>query len=227
MFTFRREEDKNAKPKTERYPAHVTSIFNVLGGRTMKHVTATLTIVTIVLASGHLYGKEPTPASENLKCYDALIGTWRYEGPLLEEVPDFAQKGSDVVIQVTWRRILNRNAVEANTSVKFEEGDTILGRALIGWNAAESQIVHGSMNSVGAVGLGTVTVDEATSSFTLTSEGIAGDGEKTEYKDVVTKKDKDTFIWRALERKGGLVEGPSPEYTFKRVEQAKRAKRAK
>jgi hypothetical protein len=44
---------------------------------------------------------------------------------------------------------------------------------------------------------------------------------------VVTKTGKDTLTWQAPERVGGIVEGPSPVYTFKKVERAKRKKPAK
>ncbi len=193
----------------------------------MKQATMILTAVAVVLVCGLSHGKEPTEAAKQLKCYDGLIGTWRYEGPLLEDVPDVEEKGSDVVIQLTWRRILNRNVVETTWSIDFKEAETIAGKGLIGWNAAEKEIVQGGMNSIGAIGFGTLTVDDAAESFTLTSEGIDGEGEETSIKTIVTKKDKNTLTWRALERKGGLVEGPSPEYTFKKVERAKRAKKAK
>ena len=34
---------------------------------------------------------------------------------------------------------------------------------------------------------------------------------------VVTVTGKDTLTWHGPRREGGLVEGPSPTYTFKRV----------
>lgn len=131
------------------------------------------------------------------------------------------------MIQLTWRRILNRNVVETTWSIDFKEAETTAGKGLIGWNAAEKEIVQGGMSSVGGIGLGIVTVDDAAKSFTLTTEGIDGDGETTEFKGVVTKTGKDTITWRALERVGGIIEGPSPEYTFTKVERRKRAKKAK
>jgi hypothetical protein len=83
------------------------------------------------------------------------------------------------------------------------------------------------MNTLGGLSLGTVVIDEDANSFTLTAEGVTGDGEETEFKGVVTKKDEHTITWRALHRQGGIVEGPGPEYTFKRVKRAKRVKPAR
>ena len=191
----------------------------------MKHVITTLAAIAVVC--GVSFAKEPSPASEHLKCYDGLIGTWRYEGPLLEDLPDVAKKGSPLVFQVSWRRILNKAAVEENWSIQVDGAEVLSGKGLIGWNAEEKRIVHGDLNSVGDMSLGEVTVDEDNNSLPLTTEGIDAKGEKTEFKGVVTKKDKDTITWQALHRKGGIVEGPSPEYTFKRVERPKGTKPAK
>ena len=127
----------------------------------MKQATMILTAVAVVLVCGLTHGKEPTEAAKHLKCYDALIGTWRYEGPLLEDVPDIAEKGPDIVFQFTWKRILDKNVIEHSWSVEFDGGETLAGKALVGWNAAEEEIVNGGMSSVGGIGLGTVTVDDA------------------------------------------------------------------
>ena len=70
----------------------------------MRKSTLSLTTVAVVLACGYLQGKEPAP--NHLGCFDDMIGTWRYEGPLLEDVPDIAKKGTNLVFQFTWKRIL-------------------------------------------------------------------------------------------------------------------------
>jgi hypothetical protein len=80
-----------------------------------------------------------------------MIGTWRYEGPLLEDVPDFGEKGTKCVFQFQWRRILNKNVVEENWLVEFEGGKTYSGKALIGWNAAENKLSYGGMDSHGGM----------------------------------------------------------------------------
>ena len=189
----------------------------------MKPVVTVLTFV--LLACGVSYGQEtePGPGFEHLKCYGPFIGTWRYEGPLLEEVPDIAEKGTKLVAQLSWRRILNKSAVEYNWSVKFEGVAELAGKDLIGWNADDEEIVYGGMSSDGGISIGTVTSDMKAKAITDIAKGIGGDGEDTYYKGVVTKTGKDTLTLQALERKGGIVEGPSQVYTLKRVERPKKA----
>jgi hypothetical protein len=176
-----------------------------------------------VLACGVTFAQdEPGPNFEHLKPYGPMIGTWRYEGPLLEDVPEFAEKETNCVFQFQWRRILNKNVVEENWLVEFEGGKTYSGKALIGWNAAEKELSYGGMDSHGGMSLGTVIFDKAAKSSTVTEEGIDGDGNETTFKGVVIKTGKDTLTWQALERTGGIVEGPSPVYTFNRVPRTKR-----
>jgi hypothetical protein len=191
----------------------------------MKRVAITLTVV--VLSCCVSYGQEVTgPNSEHLKCFDPMIGTWQYEGPLLEDVPEIAKKGSDLVFQFSWRRILNKSVVEENWAIEFEGGATLAGKALIGWNAAEKHLSYGGMDSYGGMSLGVVVFDADAKSSTLTEKGIDGDGKETSFKGVVIKTGKDTLTWQALERVGGIVEGPSPVYTYTRVkpEGSKQAK---
>ena len=188
----------------------------------MKSIITALTVV--FLACGASYGQDkPGPGFEHLKCYGPFIGTWQYEGPSLVDVPDIAEKGTKSVIQLSWRRILNKSAVEYNWSVKFEGGTELAGKALIGWNADEEKIVYGSMNSVGDLNWGTVTPDDAAKALTKTSKGVNGKGEEKSSKFVLTKTGKDTLTSQALERTGGIVEGPGPVYTLKRVEREKKA----
>lgn len=181
-----------------------------------------IAIAVVVAASGFLRGQEEVvgPNFEHLKGYGPMIGTWRYEGPLLEDLPGIAEKGSDFVFQFTWRRILSKNVVEENWLLEFEGGKSLVGKAMIGWNAAEKHLSYGSMDSIGGMGLGVVVFDAKAKSSTLTEEGIDGDGKETTFKGVVTKTGKDTLTWQRLESTGGVVDGPSPLYEFKRVKRA-------
>jgi hypothetical protein len=98
---------------------------------------------------------------------------------------------------------------------------------VIGWNGAENQLAYGGMDSVGGMRLGTLAFDSKVKTSTLTAKGIDGDGEETSFEGVVTKTGKNTLTWKALHRTGGIVEGPSPIYTFERVKRAKQPKRLK
>ncbi len=111
--------------------------------------------------------------------------------------------------------------------VEIEGEKKISGKALIGWNAADQKIVYGGMGSLGGMGLGTVVFDRQAKTSTLTSKGVDGEGEETSIKTVVTKTGKDTLTFQVLERTGGIIEGSSPVYTFKRVPRAAGKKVAK
>ena len=65
----------------------------------MTRLTTMLIAVALLLTGGLAYGQQETgPHFDHLKSHQAIIGTWRYEGPLPEDMPGFAEKGSD------WRR---------------------------------------------------------------------------------------------------------------------------
>jgi hypothetical protein len=163
----------------------------------MKLLTVTLAAVAVFLTGGLVNAQQTGPDFEHLKGYGPMIGTWRYEGPLLEDVPDMAKKGSNCVFQFSWRRILDKNVVMEDWSVEFEGDKKVSGRALIGWNAAEKRLVYGAMSSFGGMAVGTVVFDRREKTSTLTSEGVDAEGESTYFKGVVTKTGKDTLTWRA------------------------------
>ena len=188
----------------------------------MRSILAALPVV--LLACGATYGQdEPSAASKHLKAYGPMIGTWRYEGPELEDVEGFAKEGDEVVFQLSWRRILDGSVVEENWSYGPKDGKTYSGKALIGWNAANKELVYSGMDSLGGSSLGTVVFDAKAKTSTLTSNEIDEDGKKWSFKGVVTKTGKDTLTWQAVERTGGIKEGPSPVVTLERVKRAKAA----
>jgi hypothetical protein len=169
-------------------------------------------------------GGEP---NEHLKGYGPMIGTWRYEGPLLEDVPDVAEKGSKLVFQFTWRRILDKRVVVEDWFAELAGGTTWSGTALIGWNAGDKKLVFGAMSSDGSMSMGTVEFDRQAKTCTVTEKGVDGEGNPTTFKGVVTKMGKDTLTWQALERTGGDLDGPSPVYEFQRFKRTKGKKAAK
>jgi hypothetical protein len=98
-----------------------------------------------------------------------------------------------------------------------------MGKSLNGWDAKQEKIVQGGMSSDGGINAGSVKHDKAAKSLTVSLTGVDGNGEETSSKIVYTKTGKDTYTWQAVERTGGLAEGPSPIYEFKRVKrQAKK-----
>ena len=179
-------------------------------------------VLVALVCTGSVFGQEP---NEHLKGYSPFVGTWRYEGPLLEDVPDVAKKGSKMVFQLSWRWVLDKQVVMNDWLIEFE-GDEYSEKALIGWNAADEKIVYGGFNSVGQSWLGTAMPDANAKMITTTSKGTNAEGGSTSFKGVIEKKDKDTLTWQSLERTGGIVDGESPVYTFKRVKRSNGAKAA-
>jgi hypothetical protein len=183
----------------------------------MKRITATLIAIVVSFSCGLVYAQQAKSPPEHLKPFGPMIGTWRYEGPLLEAIPDIAEKGEDCVIQASWRWILGKKAVMEDWFIEVGEGKKLSGKSLIGWNAAEGQIVHGGMDSAGGMGLGTVVFDDQGKSNRLTAETVDANGQTETFTNALKKTGKDTMTIQTVERTGGDIEGPGPVYTLKRV----------
>jgi hypothetical protein len=193
----------------------------------MKRFTILLVTVALLFTSGLANGQDASQVSEHLKPYGPMLGTWRYEGPLQEDVAGIAEKGSKLMFQFSWRRILDKNVVMEDWLAEFENGKSFSGKALIGWNATDKEIAYGGMDSAGGMSLGKVVFDKQARTSTLTGKGVDAEGNETSFKTVVKKTGKDTLTWKAIERIGGIAEGPTNEYTFQRVKRAAGKKAAK
>jgi hypothetical protein len=180
-----------------------------------------LVVAAAFVTSEFAFGQEPSSVPDHLKDLQALVGAWRYEGPLLEDVPGIAEKGSNYVFQGTFRFILDKQVLMEDWTVQFANGKKLMVKGMTGWNAAEKKLVNGAMDSSGGMTLGTIEIDRETKTTTLTTKGIDGEGKPCSLKATGKKIDEDTLTWQALERTGGMVEGKSPVYTLKRVERAK------
>ncbi len=181
-----------------------------------------LTVVAIVLFYGVAAGQEqPGPTYEHLKPFEQLIGTWKYDGPLQENVPVLGGKDSKLVVQLTWEWVLNKCALESNATVELQGGVKLLGKTLIGWDLAEGRIILGGMNSFGAHEVSTVTYDDATKTWTTHSKSVDEKGRHTSATIVGRLIDADTYEWQMKDRKGGDVPGDSPKYVLKRIKPVK------
>jgi hypothetical protein len=183
----------------------------------MRRVSFALAALFVICGVG--YGQEDgARIAEELKCYRPFIGTWRYEGPLLEELPGLAEKGTDCVIQFSWRRILDGRALESRVAVEVDgKGEIYAERSLVAWNAAEQKIVYAGASSDGSIFLGVTEADADAKTLHPSCEGSTGEGKRLVYRGVFTITDENTMTWQALERTGSsIIEGPSPLYTFQK-----------
>lgn len=181
-----------------------------------------LILAVVVLCYGVAAGQEqPGPNYAHLKCYEQLIGTWEYDGPLQEDVPVLGGKNSRLVVRLTWDWVLNKCALESNAVVELQGGVKLLGKSLTGWDLAEGRIIGGGMNSFGGHEVNTVTYDDATKTWTARSQGVDDKGRQTSATIVGRLIDADTYEWQMKDRQGGDVPGDSPKYVFKRIKPAK------
>ena len=186
----------------------------------MKRVIVTLT--AFVLFCGASYGQEKSTPNPNLTCFRPFIGAWKYEGKLTEDVPGMAKKGTAIVFTMSWRWILDKNAVEKSLRVDFQEGASYSEKTLFGWNAKEGKIVYGGIASEGTMYLGSITPDGK--KLVSESTGTTSEGKDVAYQGEEIKTGKSTLTWQALHRSGGLVEGPSTKYELKRVVRPKKTR---
>ena len=129
--------------------------------------------------------QEPAPTFEQMKPSGPFLGNWRYEGPLQEDYPGLAKKDDIIIFDFSWRRILNKAAVEETWSFEFKGGKKLTGKAMIGWDAQSKRLIYGGLNSEGGMEVGNVEFDVAAKTSTLTSRVLSEKG--TEYfKGVVT-----------------------------------------
>jgi hypothetical protein len=181
-------------------------------------------LMGFVLLYGIAWGQEPTnPNADQLKCFAPFIGTWRFEGPSLEDVPGVAEKGTECLIEFSWKRILNKGAVESSLYVEMDNRNVIVSsKSLNAWNASDQSIVLAGASSHGAIFLGNVVPASDKKQLTVSWRGSSADGSPTSSRAVFTITDPDTLTFEALEREDLIIQGPSPVYTLKRVQPRKR-----
>jgi hypothetical protein len=178
---------------------------------------AIVALSAVLVVSGVAWAQErPDASPEQLKCYEPLVGNWVYQGPALEEIPGVLAKGDSMVARFTWKWIVNKHALETRWTLEAPAKTTVEGRGLIAWDSAESRIVGGSVDSVGAHGLDVITYDAATKTWTTKSRGADGQGRATTGTIVIKLVSADTLTWQLTEQTGGDMTAPSSVYTFKR-----------
>jgi hypothetical protein len=185
-------------------------------------------LLILLIVSGAAVGQDlANPNTDQLKCFAPFIGTWRYEGPSLEEIPGVAKKGTNCLIEFSWKHILNKGAVESGLYAEMNDKKfTASSKSLNAWSTTENEIVLAGTSSFGAVYLGTVNPAEQGKQLTVSWRGTDAEGSPTSSKAIFTVTDRNTLTFEALEREGPVIQGASPVYTLKRVHRRRAAKTA-
>lgn len=182
---------------------------------------------SVAVCTSVAFGAQPAQPNEHLKGFVPFIGTWRFEGPSPEEVPGFVEKGSHCVVEFSWRWILDKQAVMQDLLGEFEGNKRVTQKELIGWNAADQEIVSGGMNSIGGLQLGTIQLDPQAKTMKMVTKGVNAEGGEMTGEATFTKVDRDTMTFKRDRIEGSIVKGPSPLYTLKRVKRGQGKKAAK
>ncbi len=165
--------------------------------------------------------ERPGPNYAHLKCFEQLIGTWGYDGPLQEDVPVLGGKNLQTGCAVD----LGLGS-EREYRGGIERGSRVTGRQAVGEVVDRlgcgRKTNHWCRNElVRKPHLSTVSYDDATKTWTTQSKGVDEKGRRTSATIVGRLTDADTYEWQMKDRKGGDVPGDGPKYIFKRIKQAK------
>lgn len=179
-----------------------------------------LSAAALVVVSSMLVGQAASQPSnyEHLKIYEALVGTWVYDGPLLEDLPVLdLKKGTPFRIESTISWGSDKNVINTNNSWQFGGRSRITAHIVTFWDAKSKTIVARGVNNIGGYGEHSTTYDPATRTWTTKDVVIDAAGETTTAVVVMSLVDPDTLTWQVRERTGPGLTPESPKYTGKRL----------
>jgi hypothetical protein len=172
----------------------------------------------LLLAASVVVGQaeETSSPSDHLECFGQFIGKWVYKGPIKEDAPAMAEKGTEIVVHISWEQEFGGNVIESEWEASATGRHIGAGTSLIAWDPRENRIVSGGVDSRGGYRLGVIAFSDDGQTYTRVGEGVDFKGRKTSGTVVITLKDEDTLVWQAMDRTGGDLTGDSPKYTFTR-----------
>lgn len=171
---------------------------------------------TLLLAASVVVGQaRDTSSHPELKGLEPLIGSWKYEGTLHDDVPGLAEKGAEITAVNTFRWILRGKAIQLDWSTKIDGQLAGTGRALLGWDGTTNKIMEWALTDKGNhSGQWKRQGDQ----WIYTSAGMGPEG-KTAASIVYTDIGSDSYTFQARDRVYGEAKLPDMKtYVFKRVE---------
>lgn len=192
----------------------------LLAARNRMKPPVLVAIAVVVLAYGISHGQD-VPRNDNLRFFDAHVGTWIKEGVLEEDMP-FGKKGDVGTSSLTWRWSYNKNAIDWRWEFDYA-GKRSGTKGVIAWDPGQKTMVGAGVSSDGGIIRGT---SRSMDPMTILVQFIQPDGSARSHVETFSLKDDDTMTIKITERKGSDATEDSPEYVFKRVRQPRPAKGA-
>jgi hypothetical protein len=162
-----------------------------------------LSLCACVVATSAVLGQAPAPPSnyEHLKDLEWLVGSWEANVKAEDEVPGVVKQGDPVKIALACEWALGKNVIAVSFAVTAHGVTLMEHRGMIGWDAAEKQVVSGGFNSLG--GHGHATWSKTGGQWRIKGAGVEGDGTKTQETMVFSNISEDSFTSQTLDRSEG------------------------
>ena len=144
----------------------------------------------LLLAASMVVGQaQASTPKEHLKDLKPLIGSWVYEGPLHDEAPGLGDEGDTMFSSITYRWILDRNAIQIDWLTKINGNKVDAGRSLIGWDETKRSIMEWAVTTDGSTSGPWKKEGEV---WTYSFSGIGPDGQRAPSSSTRTSGPTDT-----------------------------------
>jgi hypothetical protein len=165
-----------------------------------------LSSAVLVLAASVAAAQADASGQNRLTPFDALIGTWCFEGTLLQDAPGAGAKGDKGTACLSWKWLYGKNAVEWEWTTDFA-GKRAGVKGLIMWDAAGKQIVGHGVSSDGTNIRVTARFD-LDHGATFEVAVISPNGKEGSSTELFTLADPNTLVYQIKKRNGLPDFGP-------------------
>ncbi|MCU0960555.1 MAG: hypothetical protein MUF48_10675 [Pirellulaceae bacterium] len=162
--------------------------------------------------------QNPPANYEHLKSYEALIGTWVYQGDIANsDEDDDESDGTEMTIRSSWKWIVNKTAVEVDWQFAFEDRPPFTGKSIIQWDPVQRGVNVTFFGSHGGTQRGPVDIDPQHNTWTHNLAGVGESGQAVSARAVFRLINPDQLSYQAKDRQGGPWTGDGLEMIFHRV----------
>jgi hypothetical protein len=165
-----------------------------------------LSSTVLVLAATIGAGQAEALGKDHLTPFDAIIGTWCFEGALPQDAPGTGSKGDTGTACISWKWLYDKNAIEWEWTTDFagKRGGT---KGLVMWDAENEQIVGHGVSSDGT-NIHFHLTEKFDNRITLKVTAVSPDGKKAFTTEVFTLSDPNTLVYEIKDREGLPDFGP-------------------